>query len=56
MKQTYWPVYGFNAAGTKRETIASMFSWSAAADLALHPERDGFEARNLYIGATRVSR
>jgi hypothetical protein len=51
-----WPAYGFNAAGTQRETLATFFCRSDAEDFAMHPEQHGFEKRNVYVGAAREDR
>ena len=47
-------VYGFAADRLHvRESVATFFDQSAAIDFVLHPERDGFEKRNLYVSAGR---
>lgn len=46
-----FPVYGFAAdARYRREVVASFFDLGAATDMVLHPTREGFEQRELYIG------
>ena len=50
-----WYVYGYGKP-YHRETLAVFFDQAAATDFALHPERYGFEKRNVYMAAPRYDR
>ena len=49
-----FPVTGFRNGMT--EQVAEFFDLSAAETFAMHPERDGFYDRNLYIAEPRRDR
>lgn len=49
-----WPVFGHRVGRVER--VASFFTSSDAVDFAMHPERDGFAKRNLYIGEPAYDR
>jgi hypothetical protein len=52
-----WPVYGFVRDNHGiRENLAVFFDRSAAEEFAMHPERYGFERRNVYMAAPRYDR
>jgi hypothetical protein len=54
-----WDVYGFRETfdwRCQREVLATFFDRSAAEDFAMHPERTGFERRNVYMAAPRYDR
>jgi hypothetical protein len=48
------PVWGFG--DHRNPTVAEFFTWSDAADFAMHPERDGFEDQTLFVGSPRYDR